>query len=209
MQGILGKKIGMTQIYSPEGALIPVTVIQAGPCVVVQQKTQEKDGYSAVQLGFGPQKPQRMTKPLVGHFAKAGAAPQRHIVEFPVDGDLPEVGSEVTVAIFEQGQKVDVSARSKGKGFQGVIKRHHFAGGPKTHGSQTWRRPGSIGMAADPSRVMKGIKMGGQTGYDNVTVQNLEVVEVRPEDHLLLIRGGIPGPNGGLVKIRGAVKAQK
>ena len=209
MQGILGKKIGMTQIYSPEGALIPVTVIQAGPCVVVQQKTQEKDGYSAVQLGFGPQKPQRMTKPLVGHFAKAGAAPQRHIVEFPVDGDLPEVGSEVTVAIFEQGQKVDVSARSKGKGFQGVIKRHHFAGGPKTHGSQTWRQPGSIGMAADPSRVMKGIKMGGQTGYDNVTVQNLEVVEVRPEDHLLLIRGGIPGPNGGLVKIRGAVKAQK
>ena len=209
MQGILGKKIGMTQIYSPEGALIPVTVIQAGPCVVVQQKTQEKDGYSAVQLGFGPQKPQRMTKPLVGHFAKAGAAPQRHIVEFPVDGDLPEVGSEVTVAIFEQGQKVDVSARSKGKGFQGVIKRHHFAGGPKTHGSQTWRQPGSIGMAADPSRVMKGIKMGGQTGFDNVTVQNLEVVEVRPEDHLLLIRGGIPGPNGGLVKIRCAVKAQK
>jgi large subunit ribosomal protein L3 len=148
-----------------------------------------------------------MTKPLVGHFAKAGAKPQKYLGEFPAEGDLPEVGSVIKVDVFEKGQKVDVSARSKGKGFQGVIKRYNFGGGPKTHGSQTWRRPGSIGMAADPSRVLKGMRMGGQTGFDNVTVQNLEIVEVRPEDNLLLVRGAVPGPNGGLVRVGPALKA--
>ena len=207
MRGILGKKIGMTQVYGPDGRLIPVTVLAAGPCRVVQHKTPENDGYRAVQLGFQPQKPARVTQPLRGHFARAGVEPCLVLGEMSVETDeLPPVGSEVTVKIFESGERVDVTARSKGKGLQGVVKRHGFSGGPKTHGSMTWRRPGSIGASADPARVWRGMRMAGRTGYRMVTAQNLTVVEVRAADHLLLVCGAVPGPNGGFVEIRKAVK---
>lgn len=207
MKALIGRKIGMTRIFGEDGAQIPVTIIEAGPCVVVQRKTVEKDGYDAVQLGFADQKPQRVNKPLAGHFKKAGVATKRILSEAAVDGgDDLQLGAEVGVSIFEDVSHVDVSARTKGRGFQGVMKRHNFAGGRATHGSHSKRRPGSIGQCEFPARVFKNKKMPGQMGSANVTTQNLKVVAVRPDDNVLLVAGSVPGPGGGVVTIKKAIK---
>ncbi len=208
VNGILGKKLGMTQIFTENGLRIPVTVIEAGPCTVVQKKIAETDGYSAVQLGFGTQKAQRFNKPAMGHFNKAGKGVFACLRE--IDGDIDgfEVGAEIVCSdVFATGDIVDVSGTSKGKGFQGVIKRWNFSGGRSTHGSKFHRAPGAIGCSAWPSHVFKGKKMAGQMGNERVTVQNLEVVDVRADQNLILIKGAIPGPKNGLVTIRKAVKA--
>ncbi|SDD92279.1 50S ribosomal protein L3 [Desulfuromonas thiophila] len=208
VNGILGKKLGMTQIFTESGNRIPVTVIQAGPCVVVQKKQAETDGYCAVQVGFDEQKAQRLTKPELGHFNKAGKGVFRYLRELAGDVAEYEVGAEIRCAdVFAAGDIVDVTGTSKGKGFQGVIKRWNFSGGRSTHGSKFHRAPGSIGCSAWPSRVFKGKKMAGQMGNAQVTVQNLEIVDVRAEQNLILVKGAIPGPKEGLVTIRKAVKA--
>jgi len=202
-KGILGTKIGMTQIWKGDRA-VPVTVVLAGPCPVVQRKTAVTDGYEAVQLGFAPKSEKRVTKPALGHFRKAGVSPVRFLREFR--GFTPE-GDTVNVDIFSEGEKIDATGTSKGKGFQGVIKRWHFAGGPASHGAKKWhRRPGSIGQRKTPGRVYKGKKMAGHMGMDRVTVQNLEVVEIRPEENIILVKGAVPGANGGLVVLRQAAK---
>ncbi|AEB12461.1 50S ribosomal protein L3 [Marinithermus hydrothermalis] len=206
MKGILGAKIGMTQIWKDDRA-IPVTVILAGPCPVVQRRTVEKDGYEAVQLGFLPQKPQRVNKPMKGHFEKAGVEPVRYLRE--IRGFNPE-GDVVTVSIFQPGERVDVTGISKGRGFTGVMKRWGFAGGPDSHGAhRIHRHPGSIGQRKTPGRVYKGKKMAGRYGAERVTVQNLEVVDVIAEENLILVKGAVPGPNGGLVILRESVKGAK
>jgi large subunit ribosomal protein L3 len=198
-KGIVGKKIGMSQIFSG-GELIPVTVIQAGPCKVVQKKTGENDGYEAVQVGFEEEKKQkRVTKAMAGHFKKANAAPHRVLREFRT-GDF-EAGRDVTVEMFQKGEFVSVTGVSKGKGFAGVMKRHRFAGGPGGHGSMFNRRPGSIGASAWPSRVWPGKKLPGHMGADRVTVKNLKIVEVRPEQNLVFLRGAVPGGKNGIVLI--------
>ena len=203
MKGILGTKIGMTQIWKDDRA-VPVTVILAGPCPVVQRKTNETDGYEAVRIGFGYKREKSMNKPLMGHLGKASVTPLRYLREFR---DFMPEGDEVRVDLFTEGEKVDVSGTSKGKGFQGVMKRWNFSGGPASHGAKKWhRRPGSIGQRKTPGRVYKGKKMAGHMGDERVTVQNLEVVEVRPEENLILVKGAVPGANGGLVVLRGAVK---
>lgn len=203
MKGILGTKIGMTQIWKGDRA-VPVTVILAGPCPVVQRKTNEVDGYEAVQIGFGARKEKNVTKPALGHLKKAGLSTVRYLRELR---DFSPEGDTVTVELFSEGEKVDVTGTSKGKGFQGVVKRWHFAGGPASHGAKKWhRRPGSIGQRKTPGRVYKGKRMAGHMGDDRVTVQNLEVVEVRAQDNLILIKGAVPGAKGGLVMLRGAVK---
>ncbi|MEA3464947.1 MAG: 50S ribosomal protein L3 [Thermodesulfobacteriota bacterium] len=208
VNGILGKKLGMTQIFTENGMRIPVTVVEAGPCTVVQKKTAETDGYSAVQLGFGEQKAQRVNKPELGHLKKAGKGVFAHLREMDGDIDGYEVGSQVVCSeLFSAGDIVDVAGTSKGKGFQGVIKRWNFSGGRSTHGSTFHRAPGAIGCSAWPSRVFKGKKMAGQMGNERVTVQNLEVVGVREDQNLILIKGAVPGPKNGLVVIRKAVKA--
>ncbi len=206
MQGILGKKLGMTQIYEEDGTAVPVTVVKAGPCVVVQVKTEEADGYRAVQVGLVEERPpKRVSKPRQGHFDRAGAAPTRVLEEVPLaEGDEAEAGATVKCSIFGVEDYVDVTARSKGKGFQGVIKRHGFAGGKATHGSMFHRAPGSIGQAAFPSRVFPGTRLPGQTGANRVTVKNLKVVRVDEENDLLYLRGAVPGPKNGLVGIRRA-----
>lgn len=210
MNGLLGKKLGMTQVFTADGTRIPVTVIEAGPCVVVQKKTEESDGYSALQLGFGERKTHRVNQPLMGHFKLAGKGAFHYLREFKAaDTDAFGIGDEVNCDIFAAGDVIDVTATSKGKGFQGVIKRHKFSGGRATHGSMFHRAPGSIGASAWPSRVFKGKKMPGQMGNKRVTVQNLTVVEVRPEQNLLLVRGAVPGPKNGLVMIRKGIKAKK
>lgn len=205
MVGLLGRKLGMTRIFSEDGHNIPVTVIEAGPCFVSQIKTPEKDGYSAVQLGFMEKKEKRTTKPLLGHFAKANLKPLRYLREFR-DFDLGKelkLGDEIGVEIFEPGDVVDVSGRSKGRGFQGVVKRHRFGGGPKTHGqSDRYRAPGSIGQSSFPSRVLKGLRMAGHMGNRRVTIKNLVVVKVIPEQNLLLVRGGVPGAVNSIVEIK-------
>jgi large subunit ribosomal protein L3 len=204
MPGIIGKKVGMTSVYSAAGKSIPCTVIEAGPCVVTQVKTKDKDGYEAVQLAFGDKKEKNTTKPMLGHFKKAGVSPKRHLVEF--DGFEGEVkmGDTFTIGqLFVEGDNVDVVGTSKGKGFQGVVKRHGFAGvGEATHGQHNrMRAPGSLGASSDPSRVMPGMRMAGRTGGDRRTVQNLQVVRVLAEENLILVKGAIPGFNGSTVII--------
>ena len=209
MKGILGKKIGMTQIFSEAGEMIPVTVIEAGPCVVTQLKTEETDGYKAVQLGFEDQKEHRLTKPERGHFAKAGVACKKYLGEFRLDEDENyEVGQTVTAADFEVGAKLDITGTSKGKGTQGNIKRHHHRRGPMTHGSKHKRLPGGLAAATYPSRVFLGNKAPGRTGRDTVTMQNLELVKVIADRNLMLVKGAVPGNKGGLLRIKYAVKGQ-
>ena len=200
---ILGRKLGMTQVWSDDDRLIPVTVIEAGPCVVSQVRTVKRDGYRAVQLAFGDVKESRVNKPEAGHFAKAGVTPKRFVAEVPMAEDETfKLGQEVTVAGFEPGQHVHVTGTSKGKGFQGVMKRHGYKGGPGGHGSHFHRAPGSIGMCATPSRVLKGMALPGHMGSETVTVRNIEIVRVDAEQHLLLVKGAVPGGKDGLLTIR-------
>ena len=208
IKGLLGRKIGMTQVFGPTGEAIPVTVIEAGPCVVTQIRTAERDGYEAVQIGFGDIRPKNLTKPQQGHLAGAGRL-VRYLREFEADNVAEhEVGQIVSADLFQTGQIVDVTGTSKGRGFQGVVKRHHFRGGPRTHGqSDRARAPGSIGAGTTPGRVWKNTRMAGRMGNKRVTVQNLEVVEVLPEQHVILVRGSVPGAKNGLLMIRRAVKA--
>lgn len=203
-KGIIGKKLGMTQIFNEQGQVVPVTVIQAGPCVVVQRKTTAKEGYEAVQIGFvDPVGGKRASKPEKGHCEKQGVAPVRVLRELRVEADDPaKPGDSVLVTSFAEKAKVHVTGVSKGKGFAGVVKRHHFAGGRATHGSMFHRAPGSIGGSSDPSRVYPGIRMGGHMGTDQVTVRNLEVAKVDVENNLLLIKGAVPGPKGGYVVVK-------
>ncbi|HHX95536.1 MAG TPA: 50S ribosomal protein L3 [Clostridia bacterium] len=206
-KGLLGIKLGMTQVFNDRGEVVPVTAIAAGPCQVIQVKTVEKDGYNAIQLGFMPQKEQRVNKPLKGHFDKAGTQPYKYVREFRVkDPSQYEVGQEVDVELFAEGEKIDVVGITKGKGFAGVIKRHGFRRGATTHGSDYHRRTGSL-AAKGPARVFKGRKMPGHMGVDRVTVQNMEVVRSDKERNLLLVKGAVPGPRKGLVIIKEAVKA--
>jgi large subunit ribosomal protein L3 len=206
MKGLIGKKLGMTSIYTEDGVAVPVTVIEAGPCVVTQLKDNEKDGYAAVQLGYDDQKEQRMTKPAMGHFKKAGVSAKKVLREFRVEGAEVNVGDEVTAAAFEGVNYVDIVATGKGRGFQGVVKRYDFGGGRASHGGGWVRRTGSIGMCEFPARVFKGKKMPGQMGDKRVTTQNLKIVQVRPEDNLILVKGSVPGAKGGIVTIKEALK---
>jgi len=200
--GIIGKKIGMTQMFSPDGEVIPVTVVQAGPCTVVQKKTLEKDGYSAVQLGFGEKKAKNCTRALQGHMKKAGEKVVSVLREFRIDdGAAYDVGQSVTVDIFEQGETVEITGTSKGKGFAGAIKRHGFNRGPMGHGSKHHRAVGSTGHSAWPSKVFKGKKMPGQLGNVRVTVKGLRIIDARPDENLLLIRGAVPGHKNSLIMI--------
>jgi len=202
---ILGKKIGMSQIYD-DNSLIPVTVVEAGPCIVVQRKVEEKDGYNAIQLGFEEVKETQVNKPQLGHFRKAKVSPRRFLREFKTEdiGDL-KVGDVIKVGVFKEGDLVDVAGVSKGKGFAGVVKRHGFKGGPASHGAKQWhRRPGSIGASSDPSRVFKGKKMPGKMGSKKVTTPNLKLIKINKELNLLLIEGSLPGKRGGVVAIKGA-----
>ena len=202
IEGIIGKKVGMTQVFAEDGALIPVTVIQAGPCLVVQKKTSEKDGYDAVQIGLVEKvSSRRVTSPMRGHFEKAGVQPVKTLAEVPYSGDV-NVGERVQVDIFKPGDSIDVVGQSKGKGFQGVMKRHNFSGGRATHGSMFHRAPGSIGASAFPSRVMKGMRMAGRMGGEQVTVKNLRVAKIDVENNLLYVRGAVPGGRNGLVYVQ-------
>lgn len=202
--GILGKKIGMTQIFTEDGQAVPVTVIEAGPCKVVQVKTKENDGYDAVQLGFEHKKERLVNKPLLGHFKKAGVVPFRYLREFrDFDNEYCEPGKEVTVDVFTEGDIIKVTGTTKGKGFQGVVRRHGFGGGPRTHGqSDRTRAPGSIGASSFPSRVIKGLRMAGRMGGKKVTVKGLTILKIDKENNLLFVKGSIPGPRNGLVIIR-------
>ena len=203
MKGILGRKLGMTRVFDEEtGVATPITVIEAGPCPVVQVKTTETDGYEAVQLAFEPVAERKLTRPELGHLRKADAPPMKHVVEFRDEAGELTVGETVTVEAFEPGQKVKVSGVSKGKGFQGTVKRHNFARGPVTHGSHNVRAPGSIGASATPSRVFKGIRGPGQMGNKRVTQRGLEVVRVDAGNNLLMLRGSVPGPRNGVVEVR-------
>ncbi|QBJ95552.1 50S ribosomal protein L3 [Rhodococcus sp. ABRD24] len=208
IKGILGTKLGMTQVFDENNRVVPVTVVKAGPNVVTQIRTEERDGYSAVQLAFGAIDPRKVNKPTSGQFAKAGVTPRRHVVEFRVaDTSEYEVGQELTAEVFEDGAYVDVTGTSKGKGFAGTMKRHGFAGQGASHGTQAvHRRPGSIGGCATPGRVFKGMRMSGRMGNDRITTQNLSVHKVDAENGLLLIKGAIPGRKGGLVIVKSAVK---
>ena len=207
-KAILATKVGMTQIFNEDGTLIPVTVLQAGPCVVTQVKTEENDGYAAVQVGFGDIREKLVNKPEKGHLEKAGVELKRFLKEFRFEnaGEY-EVGQEIKAEIFEAGDHIDVTAISKGKGFQGAIKRHGQSRGPMTHGSKYHRHAGSNGAASDPSKVFKGKKMPGQMGNVQVTVQNLEIVRVDTENNLLLVKGAVPGPKKSLVTIKESVKS--
>ena len=207
-KGIVGKKIGMTQIFDDNGKVIPVTVIEAGPCVVVQKKTLENDGYNAVQVGFGDLKVNRANKPQKGHFAKAGVTAKRFLKEFRLeDAESYTLGQEIKADVFAAGDKVDATAKSKGKGFQGAIKRHGQSRGPMAHGSKYHRHAGSNGSATTPGRVFKGKHMPGHMGAVRVTVQNLEVVSVDAEKNLILVKGAVPGPKKSLVMLKESVKA--
>jgi len=209
MKGLLGKKLGMTQIFDDRGEVIPVTVIEAGPCYITQKKTLENDGYTAVQLGFEEVKPARVNKPERGHLAKSHLPSLRYLREFRVDdhSDLSE-GQKLDASIFEVGDLVDVIGVSKGKGFAGVVKRHGFSGGPRTHGqSDRLRAPGAIGAGSMPGRIVKGLRMAGRMGNDRVTVQNLEIALVDPERNLLAVKGAVPGARDGLLVIRQARKS--
>lgn len=209
--GLIGRKLGMTQVFREDGVVLPATVIQAGPCVVVQKKTAAREGYGAVQLGLVEfVKPSRVNRPMAGHYKKAGVEPGRVLREF---GELPggetQVGDRLTVELFKVKDKVDVSGVSKGRGWAGFVKRHHFRGGDDSHGSMFHRAPGSIGASSFPSRVWKGQRMAGQMGNRRATVRNLEVLEVDPEDHLLVVKGAVPGPRGGYLLVRHTKKGVK
>jgi large subunit ribosomal protein L3 len=205
MEGILGRKVGMTQIYVEDGTAIPVTVIKAGPCLVVQRKTKDTDGYEAVQIGLVEEKPAKVNQPLGGHFKKAGVAPVREVQEFRLaDGEDVNPGDEVRASIFEEKQWVDIVGTSKGKGFQGVMKRHNFAGGRASHGSMFHRAPGSIGSSAYPSRVFKGMRGTGRMGGERVTVKNLQIVKIDADQNLIYVRGAVPGPKTAYLSIRRA-----
>ena len=209
IQGILGEKLGMTQVFDADNRVVPVTVVKAGPCVVTQIRTQEKDGYTAVQLAYGQIDPRKVTKPLAGHFQAAGVTPRRHVVEVRTESiDGYEIGAEITVeGVFADGASVDVTGTTKGKGTAGVMKRHGFHGVSASHGShRNHRKPGSIGGCSTPGRVFKGMRMSGRMGVDTQTTQSLKVVKVDTERGLLLIEGAVPGPKGGLVLVRTAVK---
>ena len=209
VKGILGRKVGMTQVFDDGGHAVPVTVVEAGPCSVAQVKTADKDGYSAIQLAFG--EPKRVNQPTAGHFAKAGVDPSRHVVELRLDdvGDY-SLGSEIKADVFEEGEMVDVVGVTKGKGFTGAMKRHHFSGLGASHGTERKHRsPGSIGGASTPARVFRGQKMPGHLGHERVTTLNLKVIKVDPERNLMLIRGAVPGPRGGLVMVRSAIRLRK
>ena len=207
-KAIIGKKIGMTQIFDETGKVIPVTVIEAGPCVVAQVKTVETDGYDAIQLGFGDVKENKVIKPLKGHFAKGSVTPKKHLREFRVDSiENYKVGDEVKADTFAQGDKIDVQGTSKGKGFQGVIKRHGQSRGPMGHGSMYHRRPGSMGPTSTPGRVFKGKKLPGHMGVQTITIQNLDVVRVDMDKNVILVKGSVPGVKGAILKIKTSVKA--
>ena len=208
-KGLIGKKIGMTQIFSEEGKVIPVTVIEAGPCVVSQVKTEETDGYNSIQLGFGAIKESKVNKPERGHFTKANIAPARYLREFRVDSiEDVKVGDELKADIFMAGDKIDIQGTSKGKGFQGVIKRHGQHRGPMGHGSMYHRRPGSMGSTSTPGRVFKGKKLPGHMGAETVTIQNLEVIKVDLDKNIILVKGSVPGAKGSILKIKSSVKAK-
>jgi large subunit ribosomal protein L3 len=209
--GLIGKKVGMTQVFEDDGTVHPATVIKAGPCVVVQAKTASTDGYESVQLALVEERPAKVGKPLAGHYKKAAVPPtrMRREVKLAPGSDPLKAGDQVLVSIFSNGERVDVTATSRGKGFQGVVRRHHFAGGAATHGSMFHRAPGSIGASSFPSRVIKGMRAAGRMGGGRVTVRNLKVLRVDPENHLLIVRGGIPGAPTGYVMIRKAVAAKK
>jgi large subunit ribosomal protein L3 len=210
LKGILGEKLGMTQVFDANNRIVPVTVVKAGPCVVTQIRTQEKDGYTAVQLAYGQIDPRKVTKPVAGHYAKAGVTPRRHLIELRTDSvDGYEVGQELGADVFADGATVDVTGTTKGKGTAGVMKRHGFAGVSSSHGShRNHRKPGSIGGCSTPARVFKGLRMAGRMGVDKQTTQSLRVVKVDIERGLLLIEGAVPGPKGSLVLVRSAAKAK-
>ncbi len=201
INGLIGKKLGMTQMFVEDGRLVPVTVIEAGPCTVVQIKTKERDGYEAVQVAFGDIRERKVGRPLAGHFKKAQVKAGRNLREFKRLGEVA-VGQVLRADLFQKGDQVDVAGVSKGKGFQGSVKRHHFRGGPETHGHMFHRAPGSIGSSSYPSRVLKGKRLPGQMGAERVTVKGLSVVESRAEENLLFISGAVPGSNGGLVVVQ-------
>ncbi|MEE0790809.1 MAG: 50S ribosomal protein L3 [Clostridia bacterium] len=208
-KGLIGKKIGMTQIFNEEGKVIPVTVIEAGPCVVSQVKTEETDGYNSIQLGFGAIKESKVNKPERGHFTKANIAPARYLREIRVDSiEDVKVGDELKADIFMAGDKIDIQGTSKGKGFQGVIKRHGQHRGPMGHGSMYHRRPGSMGSTSTPGRVFKGKKLPGHMGAETVTIQNLEVIKVDLDKNIILVKGSVPGAKGSILKIKSSVKAK-
>lgn len=212
MIGLLGKKVGMTKIFTEDGRSIPVTVISAGPCKVLQVKTEKHDGYQAVQLGYDLAKPRKATKPMMGHFKKSGAPPFKRIKEFTIDESEMEfrVGQEIAITdVFHEGELVDCTGTSKGKGFQGVVKRYGFKGGPKSHGqSDRHRAPGSIGASSSPSRVIKGIKMPGRMGNKKVTVKGLRIIRMLENDNLILVKGSIAGPKGGYILIKRSKKGR-
>ena len=208
-KAIIGKKVGMTQIFDESGKVIPVTVIEAGPCVVAQVKSNETDGYNAVQLGFGDVKESKVNKPVKGHFAKSKLALKKHLREFRMDSvEDVKVGDEFKADVFVKGDKVDIQGTSKGKGFQGCIKRHGQHRGPMGHGSMYHRRPGSMGPTSTPGRVFKGKKLPGHMGSQTITIQNLEVVRVDLDKNVILVKGSVPGAKGAILKIKSAVKAQ-
>jgi large subunit ribosomal protein L3 len=209
--GIIGRKVGMTQLFDEDGTVHPATVIEAGPCVVVQAKSVETDGYEAVQLGLVEDRPAKVGKPLAGHYKKANVPPTkvRREVKVAPGGDAAKAGDAVLVSIFQNGERVDIVGTSRGKGFQGVVRRHHFGGGAATHGSMFHRAPGSIGASSFPSRVVKGMRGAGRMGADRVTVRNMKVLKVDPDNHLLLVEGGIPGAPTAYVVVRKAVAAKK
>ncbi len=207
MKNMIGRKVGMTQIFKEDGEVVPVTVVQGGPLVVIQKKSVENDGYNAIQVGYADIKERRVNKPTKGHFDKADLEYKKYLKEFKVENlDDYEIGQEIKVDVFEEGDKIDVIGTSKGKGTQGVIKRHGFSLGRKTHGSHFHRSPGGMSAGTDPGRVFKGHRMGGRMGNEVVTVQNLEVVRVDAEKDIILIKGAIPGPRKGLVTIKETVK---
>ncbi|WP_301484351.1 50S ribosomal protein L3 [Intrasporangium sp.] len=208
VKGVLGEKLGMTQVWDEDNRLVPVTVVKAGPCVVTQVRAAETDGYSAVQIAFGAIDPRKVNQPMTGHFEKAGVTPRRHLVELrTADAGEYELGQEVTAEVFDAGQRVDATGTTKGKGFAGVMKRHGFAGVSSSHGAhRNHRKPGSIGGCATPGRVFKGMRMAGRMGGVRQTTQNLQIHAVDAENGLLLIKGAVPGPRGGIVLIRTAAK---
>ncbi len=208
--GLLGKKLGMTRMFTKDGRWIEVTLLETGPCTVIRRKTRDVEGYEAVQLGYGPKKESRCTKPELGHFKKAGTEPKAKLREFPVTTDSAlKVGDEVGASLFAVGDRVDVSGTSKGAGFAGVQKRHGFGGGPGSHGSNFHRRPGSIGTSATPSRTLKGVRLPGQMGNARVTIQNLEVVQVDPDKNVIAVRGCVPGKPGRLIEVKKTVKGPR
>ena len=207
-KGLIGKKIGMTQIFDENGLVIPVTVIEAGPCVVAQVKTSETDGYNAIQLGFGDVKAKHINKPEMGHFAKSKLDPKKHLREFRLDSvEGINVGDELKADVFAAGDKVDIQGTSKGKGFQGVIKRHGQSRGPMGHGSMYHRRPGSMGPTSTPGRVFPGKRLPGHMGVETVTIQNLEVVKVDLDKNVILVKGSVPGAKGSILKVKSSIKA--